>query len=1530
MKQNFKYGFRSYLKDVFLELPKYRFNHNPVEGSDLESKKETQEIFLGREKITEKFLNILKNGTTNGSYLITGYRGMGKTSFVKRVLTKYEEFRKTNPRTKWTYKNPVKVINISFAQTDLNDKDILKQITNKLIDFAEENNFVKLKPVIAFQKIILYTFLTLLTFVILIYSKKRIYNFFELYIKSRDFVKSIESVIPTLRELFPAISDFNLEREVGILFVFLIFSILIATVVEIVKIFIRSIAILPRANIRDIIHFFKSNIFIIIPIGVVLVWSLFFGSIVSINSNVIFWLIFLVIGGISILSRLTKFIFYVFEKYIREPFIYEKLQNLNERISASVSQETNFQGLMEKLPIGFTDKKTKVFPILNSKEIETELIRIFELYHSFRNYKIDFIIVFDELDKVEPNLGKGFYNEADDTSGGDRFSKSRIDSLRIRKEMIIGILSSLKYFVTEAKSKFIFIAGREMFDASLADIADRESFISSIFHQIIYVDSFLKDAASPYSGGNSLSSMAEYYLSHILMPDFEGVRSNFLKEYYQHLWQNRLIYNHKCLTDSEYNEELLKIIYTLQSFIIFLSYRSNGSPKKMVRLIEEYILGGNDTRLKKMEEHDVYIAEKVESTNLFLTFTYRNQYHFGFITYLYQPFLMGQSLILKEFSDNILVATPYLMDHVIKYHPFAFSLQNLELIPEILTQNRNPLYRYFIDELVDYLNINHLRETEMGLYDYKFISRTTNEIAYVSKIFEEELAAFNFSLDEMFQIKYHLKDKIKTLRTNYGKTEESIRDQFIRSLSFLNGLLGDSYYFDQEYDSAIVAYMDGIHNLKLDGNLGLEVSIINIVLKLKLGLVYEKMKNYEHALGYYGDCLKDLSVCTSIYVSHDEKSKKDKFFKTTNSKERKNGEIIKLYNLVLSASLCIKEKYLYVGIKSEDIENHIYQFSKLFPDSSNKSKNQKQEFNIVKADFFNNIGNLLFYKNFLPHRISPSKCPNFISKILIDSDPSLEFDGMKPELYTNKKKDEQFSYEAIKFYKKSLIEIFGYGSEKEKPLMELIKTASKGLFGNTISFHKNRLKIIGFTLSCIGDGILSGINFEINDNLDTLIRDNYKTESLEKKKIWDLQTQAYFETEAYKFVQGDTLVFLVYTYYLSARYYSKAGIQTSFAIQLKKMFFILYQFHSKVQISKPLLDYLQETILAMILEANSWNSDSTDRPQIYRYKNIISEIDGLPHPKKYTKYNYQNISNNPDTREAVILFAKLKISSQGYSYNWDQPLRDIQTSLPELALINPNNSISCQMTRMLELELQIRINSHILSNRFKSFADWTKGPFKYYKRQKVEIGNLKYERVEAGNENEDFLMFIQNKIIPNLGTEILIDLKELVINSIHSLIELLQIMEVYGATPYLSNYLFGRTHELLGDWIKFYELSRLVDRLGGLGKDNENETKTILERMLGKGTMVAHDTTSHYQIALKYFHKAKEFHRNGKTYHKFLNNKLIFLEGGYEDELYHFGLSLERQALNSDRIRNQIRKLELEIRTSPLLQYENYANTDSI
>ena len=71
----------SKIKRIFLPLPNFKYFHKPSEVNEVDPR------FIGRERII-KTLTAWLNGENgqSGSYLITGYRGMGKSSFVGKVI----------------------------------------------------------------------------------------------------------------------------------------------------------------------------------------------------------------------------------------------------------------------------------------------------------------------------------------------------------------------------------------------------------------------------------------------------------------------------------------------------------------------------------------------------------------------------------------------------------------------------------------------------------------------------------------------------------------------------------------------------------------------------------------------------------------------------------------------------------------------------------------------------------------------------------------------------------------------------------------------------------------------------------------------------------------------------------------------------------------------------------------------------------------------------------------------------------------------------------------------------------------------------------------------------------------------------------------------------------------------------------------------------------------------------------------------------------------------------------------------------
>lgn len=74
-------SYYSRIKSVFIELHQYSYFHSHSD-SNLQDRR-----FIGRKAIVEKLKSLFtESETKSGAYLITGYRGMGKTSVVNSVI----------------------------------------------------------------------------------------------------------------------------------------------------------------------------------------------------------------------------------------------------------------------------------------------------------------------------------------------------------------------------------------------------------------------------------------------------------------------------------------------------------------------------------------------------------------------------------------------------------------------------------------------------------------------------------------------------------------------------------------------------------------------------------------------------------------------------------------------------------------------------------------------------------------------------------------------------------------------------------------------------------------------------------------------------------------------------------------------------------------------------------------------------------------------------------------------------------------------------------------------------------------------------------------------------------------------------------------------------------------------------------------------------------------------------------------------------------------------------------------------------
>ncbi len=547
---------------------------------------------------------------------------------------------------------------------------------------------------------------------------------------------------------------------------------------------------------------------------------------------------------------------------------------MNELIDSQVTEEKGSSGGVKfDLLFNIFRKRVKTHARADIREIEKRLIDILDELNMGNLFSLrpEFICIFDELDKIEPSIN--VHLEQKKAENPEAFSEPETmyfatENIRHRQHTILNILANLKHFLNTAKAKFIFIAGREMYDASLADVSDRNFFIGSIFHDVIYVNSFLTEDS--HNKDSDLTSMTERYICQFLFPPLYEVNGEpSLKEYEIYLSKffgikgtrckkcsKRCNENdqEKCWSYQKDRQKVEKIIFTLREFISYLTYRSNGAPKKLTTFFENYIHKPNTER----EGPDPFVNSEFtlcvgfSSKNLYLKFDYYDQYTFGMITYLVKPVVLSISRAIKDYGDKLLVSTSFLVDHLYKFHKNAFSWRNIELTPEILDINKAPQLRQLISLIINNLSKSHVLEIVSGLYSFKFHKKISEEISFLSKISEKEAAAFNFTLDESLSLKRHHKRLLRELKARHHGS--SVGPQFVNAVSFAHMIIGDFHFYDEEYNDAILEYMEAVQVLRNMDFSAKNASFFVILIRnmLKLGFALEKRKSYVSAFMIYG------------------------------------------------------------------------------------------------------------------------------------------------------------------------------------------------------------------------------------------------------------------------------------------------------------------------------------------------------------------------------------------------------------------------------------------------------------------------------------------------------------------------------------------------------------------------------------------------------------------------------------------------------------------------------------------------------
>ena len=1223
--------------------------------------------------------------------------------------------------------------------------------------------------------------------------------------------------------------------------------------------------------------------------------------------NYLFWLSFFLMYLISVLLFRSTWIKHFF---VTHRIITRRLKKLNDDITYSTEIENSINikgGNINFGPeIGTKTKKSR--NIADAREIEKELQDILSDIQRipFIMCRPKIVIVFDELDKVEPS-DTGSENENQQTKAM-MFS---INAARERQTEILRILSNMKYFLSTAKAKFIFIAGREMYDIHLADVSERNNYIGSIFNVVILVPSFLTDhhtARKLLPQESSIASLTEEFVCRRLIPYDYPVESYDLKNYRIYLVKE--IY--KSLKDKKQKKEIVqKVIAVLQQFIIYLAHVSKGAPKKMIQLFESFV----EIHIERDKNENTLFIQRYHNSKHFLSFNYYKQYTLGIVAYLITPvfYRLAESNI-KEHSDKLLVSSLRFVDFLFKFHKNSFSWKHLDMSPEMLEVNRAPELKSVAVDLLNYLTQIHINKSNFSLSEYKFDGLISNEIFAMAKTDEVFSALFSFSLDEMLPLKKHYKDLLENTKKEYqkGKKSKNYSNKFIDSISSLQGVIGDIYYYDDGLEEAEAYYKSAVQALREHENrekMTLEQLYLYVRNMLRLGIIYEKRKQYDFAYMTYGELCEQIIQRRDIriYSPRPLYEKEISYYTYSNYFKKITFEGLKMLYLPFIAKFQILEQSHIGGITRNHLERLDKEFEYLTYDID------RDEANFLEAEFNSRVADVLYYKN------SDLKCKKTRKRIEDEDLDKFCEDKAKTEDKNDEKKNkkenisENCSCTACYYYYKALLLLLSKTDFKEikikneSTIIELMCESVNKLKKNDNNIYNMKICTIlarifsdwgNVFFSCDKRNKVEGCYIYDANHCNT--PRSYMFDTILEKYI------NYVESEL-KEINVDVLInnennltkmeiaFAMYS--ISSVAYRKAGLYKRASFQIYKMLCLFkdYGFYNDgyiKRLSKQAIHYLWYANEDLnVLELNKRKKDFG--------KDTIKK-----------KIPLQNLLVDTEITRIRVLVKELILKSELRKKIIEDP-KDLKKYYV-MRITSPYRINYSIVARIYRLRLKSKVN----------YESYKKILEKSNISKDVRERNFLLEKDDYKNvfENNDCIEIVKEIFGENF--DIIQVFENLIADSIYCLIDIAQLIETMDETYLFPHSFTGSVHEHLSFWIRQYEAYEVFKKENP-ENINHSHIEKYLKQYLDEEWREMLSGYRENQRALSHYHKSLEMHSEGRAYHNMID-LMCYVRDDFNDRSDHFNIAEERHLIVNGVIDEKINALKDIYKNSKLYDVDNY------
>jgi hypothetical protein len=571
---------------------------------------------------------------------------------------------------------------------------------------------------------------------------------------------------------------------------------------------------------------------------------------------------------------------------------YRRLERILDSLSSRLKEESRRSALMKmwSATLGSERVEGKESGPFDPRTVELAFLQVladlqnaalhlpFTMNHRISPPLPEIIFVFDELDKLGDSPSRQVVATPQQAPPAAREGAAEppADRERERADALRRLFADLKNILFSAPARFIFIGGRNLYDEWLADESARSPLMSGTFNAEIHVSSLLTDPDASEDRLNLLG-IRSYLLEH-------WRRARHLHETWKRkiatpwLWLSVEQRRPASFTQGEAggeacdaNDFALKLRscasgaawassgYFYDAFVAFLAYKSRGNVKKLNALLESF-LRPIGRFVDPQVGRDLFDCENV------LLFQEVDRFRVQLIADVFRQLLpiLEQRIAYKD--DKLGPGLLYLSEFLLKFHRRAFSWSNLGRVDELVHIHHSPDLRGVLQEIVLNWSEKYLHLINNGMYDYRFESQFARELEFLSHHSEQDMAAFNFTLDEAQALKKTYAAQLKLLQEPYA--------------SDLLIALGELYEFDEDFETARYHFRRAMRVLdeefryqagaddrpplsfKVEAHAaeGYEAArrvatwgVARVRLMLQVAMTYERALDVEHALIIYRD-----------------------------------------------------------------------------------------------------------------------------------------------------------------------------------------------------------------------------------------------------------------------------------------------------------------------------------------------------------------------------------------------------------------------------------------------------------------------------------------------------------------------------------------------------------------------------------------------------------------------------------------------------------------------------------------------------